>query len=85
MARPKRQGSGRWALPEKLSDGDLIRADGDVLRVVGEPLLSHRGWSLFDDFEMFFQVRVRTVGADRDRTLRLVPGVAVELLDREEP
>jgi hypothetical protein len=56
-----------------LAVGDTIRVEGQTLEVVGEPETRHRGWSLFDEFEILLSVPVRRPGSDRG-PIRLVFG-----------
>jgi hypothetical protein len=65
-----------------LCAGDRVRTpEGDEVEVLRDPLTMHRGWSLFDDFELLVLVRVRGLAPDAEpEDVRWRPDQPIEVL-----
>ncbi|WCB93335.1 hypothetical protein DSM104299_02048 [Baekduia alba] len=47
--------------PAALSPGDLVEFEGEIYEVLGRPFLGRSGASVFDEFVVFWRVRLRSL------------------------
>jgi hypothetical protein len=67
----------------ELAAGDVIELEMDRLVVVEEPQVMHRGWSLFDQFELLIGLTVCPPGdLPRSRRLVLAPDAEVSVIGK---
>jgi hypothetical protein len=67
-----------------LEEGTEILFEERRLRVLGEPLLVHRGWSLFDEFRFYLEVSVTAPGDPLPQVLQLPLDAEVEIAEPAE-
>ena len=51
--------------PGDLQPGDLVLLDGQRVRVLTEPLTSHRGLGVFDEFRIMLGVQIEVPGTSK--------------------
>ncbi len=77
-ARP----NARWIPATELVVGDVVTLGSEIVRVLEEPMVHHRGLSPFDQLEFFLETPVQPLDGHADPTYHRSPADALVLVHR---